>query len=297
MKVFEWDDLRFFLAVHRGRSVRAASKLLNVSQSTVSRRLLAMEEQLNITLFLRHPEGYVLTEIGAAMVERAERVESEILSMEREVLDRDARPAGLVRISAAPLLAQNLLPSILTEFSELYPLIEVDLDASSEVADLRRRNADIAIRFQSQPDETLVAHRLPDFANSIYATRHYINSHSFSGAAAEAEWVALGNKETLANWRRNSHYGNCTVRHTISDMQAHFNAVTAGLGIGYLLCFIADELQDVERLPHATTQHSFRAWALTHPDLITTERVRICLDFLVRAIHDRKAQIGGQSVA
>ena len=174
MKVFEWDDLRIFLAILRGRSVRAASKLLNVSHSTVSRRLQAMEEQIGIKLFVRQPEGFVLTEVGEAMVERAERIESEILSLEREVFGRDAMLSGPVRISAPPLLAQHLLMPILAEFTELYPEIEIDMDATFDVADLRRRYADIAIRFQVSSDENLISHRLPDFASSIYATPDYI---------------------------------------------------------------------------------------------------------------------------
>ena len=121
MKTFEWDDLRVFLAVLRGRSARAASKLMGVSHSTVSRRLQSMEQQLGVKLFVRQPEGFVLTEVGETMVDRAERVESEILSLEREVFGRSALPSGPVRISAPPLLAQHLLMPILAEFADLFP--------------------------------------------------------------------------------------------------------------------------------------------------------------------------------
>ncbi len=140
-----------------------------------------MEEQLGIKLFVRQPEGFVLTEVGEAMVERAERVESEILSLEREVFGRDAMLSGPVRISAPPLLAQHLLMPLLAEFAELYPEIEIEMNATFDVADLRRRDADIAIRFQVLPGDSLVAHRLPDFASSIYATADYIATHNFQG--------------------------------------------------------------------------------------------------------------------
>ena len=151
MKVFEWDDLRVFLAIFRGRSVRAASKLMNVSHSTVSRRLHAMESQLGIKLFIRHPEGFVLTEVGEAMVPRAERVETEILSMEREVFGRDASLSGLIRISMPPPVAQYMVMPCLSEFTALYPDIEIEIDATFEVANLNQRDADIAIRFQNEP--------------------------------------------------------------------------------------------------------------------------------------------------
>ncbi|MGR3344310.1 MAG: LysR substrate-binding domain-containing protein [Paracoccaceae bacterium] len=85
--------------------------------------------------------------------------------MEREIFGLDARLAGPVPISAPPLLAQHLLMPILAEFGALYPQIEIELDATFDVADLRQRDADIAIRFQVQPDHNFVADRLPDFAN------------------------------------------------------------------------------------------------------------------------------------
>jgi len=293
-KIFEWDDLRIFLAIQRGKSVRAASKLLKVSHSTVSRRLQAMEDQLGIQLFVRQPEGFVLTEVGEAMVERAERVESEILSMESEIFGRDARLAGPVRISAPPLLAQHLLIPILAKFSEKYPDIEINLDATFDVADLRRRNADIAIRFQIQPDSNLVAHRLPDFANSVYATPDYISGHSFFGQSPSAEWIALSSKEVLAHWRQATPYSNCKVRHIISDMLAQLNAVKASMGFAHLFCFLADKEPLLARLPKATTDQKITAWALTHPDMIATERVRVCVKFLVDEIFKHEHLIGGE---
>jgi DNA-binding transcriptional LysR family regulator len=296
MKVFEWDDLRIFLAVLRGRSVRAASKLLNVSHSTVSRRLQAMEEQLGIKLFIRQPEGFVLTEVGEAMVERAERVESEILSLEREVFGRDALLSGPVRISAPPLLAQHLLMPILARFSELYPQIEIEIDATFDVADLRRRNADIAIRFQTRPEETLVAHRLPDFGNAIYASPEYINKHCLTGTDPDGRWIALGSKEVLAHWRQETPYAGCKVQHIVSDMLAQLNAVKAGLGFAYLMCFLADSEPGLERLPGAGPEKTIPAWALTHPDVIATERVRVCVRYLVDAIFEREQVIGGKGL-
>ena len=293
MKVFEWDDLRFFLAIQRGRSVRAASKLLGVSHSTVSRRLSAMEDQTGVNLFVRKPEGFVLTETGEAMVERAERVESEILSMEREVFGRDARLTGPVRVSAPPLLAQHLLMPILAEFAKLYPEIDFEVDATFDVADLRSRSADIAIRFQVQPEKSLVATRLPDFTNAIYATPEYINAHEFRGKEPDARWVALGGKEVLAHWRSDSPFSACPVQHIASDMLAQLNAVKAGLGFGYLFCFLADSDPKLVRLLKSPKDKVITAWVVTHPDLASTERVRVCARFLVDTIWALESKITG----
>lgn len=256
-----------------------------------------MEEQLGIKLFIRQPEGFVLTETGEALVERAERVESEILSMEREVFGRDALLAGPVRISAPPLLAQHLLMPILAEFAQLYPQIEIEVDATFEVADLRRRNADIAIRFQKHPDEHLVAHRLPDFTNAIYATREYFKTHTFTGPNPTARWIALGGKEVLAHWRQDTPYSSCKVHHVVSDMLAHFNAVKAGMGFGYLFCYLADAEPGLKRISQATSDQAITAWALTHPDTVATERVRVCVRFLVEEMRRQEQRILGRAPA
>ena len=269
MKVFEWDDLRVFLAVLRGRSVRAASKLMGVSHSTVSRRLQAMESQLGIKLFIRHPEGFVLTETGEAMVERAERVESEILSMEREVFGRDASLS-------------------------LYPEIEIEIDATFEIANLSRRNADIAIRFQAQPDKHLIGHRLPDFASAIYATPDYISAHTFTGPEPTGRWVGWGLKEVLTHWNRDSAYINCKIQHVILDPFTHLQAVKAGMGFSNLLCLIGDNELGLARLPGDNPQRTMPTWVLTHPDLVSTERVRVCVRFLVDAIYKHEAELSGK---
>ncbi len=296
MKVFEWDDLRIFLAVLRGRSVRAASKLLGVSHSTVSRRLQAMEQQVGVKLFVRQAEGFVLTEVGEVMVARAERVEGEILSLEREVFGRDAALAGTVRISAPPLIAQYLLIPHLAEFAETYPEISIDVEATFDVADLRRRNADIAVRFSSSSEDGLIGHKLPDLANAIYATPDYTSRHSFNGPSATARWVALGNKTTLAHWRDETPFSHCKVQHFTTDPLVQLRAISAGMGFGYLFCFVADHQPDLIRMPGNSPLQHIPVWVLTHPDLDTTERVRVCVRFLVDAISKQAQELSGLTV-
>ncbi len=294
MKVFEWDDLRIFLAILRGRSINAAAKLLGSSRSTVSRRLQAMEDQLDIKLFVRNPEGFVLTEIGEAMVARAERVESEILSMEREVFGRDAALSGIIRISMFPHVAQTLVMPYLAEFAELYPEIEIEVEASFEKADLARRNADIAIRFQKEPDEHLIGHRLPDFARALYASQEYIDKHIFTGPETNAQWVGWGAKEFVAQWNNDTPFSHCRIHHVVMEPMAHLQAVKCGLGFSDLLCFVADQEQNLVRIPGQGPLRTNPAWILTHPDLVSTERVRVLVRFLHEALNKHEAAFRGK---
>jgi len=296
MKVFEWDDLRIFLAILRGRSVRAAAKLMGVSHSTVSRRLQAMESQLGIKLFVRHPEGFVLTEIGEAMVERAERVESEILSMEREIFGRDATLSGPIRISMPPLIAQYLVMPFIAEFSALYPDIQIEIDATYDIANLTRRNADIAIRFQTEPEGHLVGHRLPDFANALYATPNYVANNSFTGQNPTGQWINWqrdSSRGTLARWQADSDFAQCGTRHYVSDPSSQLQAVKAELGFAYLFCFMADQESALIRMQLSAKFKFVPAWVLTHPDLVSTQRVRVFVRFLRDAISERRSLIQG----
>ncbi|MCJ8300111.1 MAG: LysR family transcriptional regulator [Pseudomonadales bacterium] len=296
MKVFEWDDLRIFLAILRGRSVRAAAKLMGVSHSTVSRRLQAMESQLGIKLFVRHPQGFILTEVGEAMVERAERVESEILSMEREIFGRDATLSGPIRISMPPLIAQYLIMPLIAEFSALYPEIQIEIDATYEIANLTRRNADIAIRFQAEPEGHLVGHRLADFANALYATPGYMAEHSFTGENPTGQWINWlrdSSRGTLARWQADSVYANCQTRHYVADPSSQLQAVKAELGFAYLFCFMADQEPALMRMRQSEKFEFIPAWILTHPDLVSTERVRVCVRFLLDAIAKHQSLIQG----
>lgn len=254
-----------------------------------------MEDQIRIKLFIRQPEGFVLAETGEAMVERAERVESEIISVEREVFGHDAPLAGPVRISAPSLIAQHLLMPILAEFTALYPDLDMEVDATFEVADLMRRNADIVIRFSETPDPGLVCRKLPDIAKLIYATPDYIETHQFDGPDSDARWVALGSKEVLAHWRQGSIYSACKIQHVISDVQTQVCAVRAGLGFAYLPCFVADADPGLVRLADANPQFH-PAWVLTHPDLNSTERVRICARILTDAVWRIEYKILGRAL-
>lgn len=293
MKVFEWDDLRIFLAILRGRSINAAAKLLGSSRSTVSRRLQAMEDQLDIKLFMRNPEGFVLTEVGEAMVARAERVESEILSMEREVFGRDASLSGPIRISMFPHVAQTLAMPYIAEFAAMYPDIEIEIDASFEKADLSRRSADIAIRFQQEPEEHLIGHRLPDFARAIYATQEYIDNHTFVGPETNAEWVGWSTKENVAFWNRETPFSHCKIHHVVTEPMAHLQAVKCGLGFSDLMCFIADKENDLVRIPEQGPLRTNPAWIVNHPDLVSTERVRVCVRFLHEALSKHADALAG----
>jgi hypothetical protein len=96
-----WDDIRFFLAVARTGSMTGGADALGVDQSTVSRRIAYLERKLDVKLFERHPTGYVLTLVGEALFHHAQRMDDELIQMERDAVGQDRRLSGTIRVSAS----------------------------------------------------------------------------------------------------------------------------------------------------------------------------------------------------
>src|SRR6202000_1517445 len=144
--MMDWDDVRFFLAVARGGSVRAAAERLEVNHSTVLRRIAHLEQRRGAQMVGELPTGYRLTEAGEEVLELAAHMEASSHQLETRVFGRDQGVRGLLRVTLAPPLATHLLMPDFTEFARLHPDIEMEILSSGELANLTNRDADFAIR-------------------------------------------------------------------------------------------------------------------------------------------------------
>jgi DNA-binding transcriptional LysR family regulator len=144
--MIDWDDVRYFLAVARGGSVRAAAERLGVNHSTVLRRIAQLEERLGVHMFEKLPSGYRLTAAGEEVLEFADQMEASSHLLETRVFGRDQSVRGLLRVTLAPPLATHLLMPDFADFARLHPDIEMEILSSGELANLTNREADVAIR-------------------------------------------------------------------------------------------------------------------------------------------------------
>ncbi|NJN51681.1 MAG: LysR family transcriptional regulator [Gammaproteobacteria bacterium] len=141
MKRMDWDDLKVFTALARSGSVRGAAAVLRVHHSTVTRRLEQFETLLGVRLFDRTPDGLKLSEHGAAVIGRADRIEGQIEAIERDLFGRDERLAGSVKITFPDALGVGFLMREMAEFSTRYPDVGIEFLASDATLDLGRREA------------------------------------------------------------------------------------------------------------------------------------------------------------
>src|SRR3954453_16181202 len=173
--MIDWDDIRHFLAVARGGSVRAAAEALGVNHSTVLRRIAQLEERLGAQMFEKLPSGYRLTAAGEDVLELANQMEASSHQLETRVFGRDQSVRGLLRVTLAPPLATHLLMPDFAEFARLHPDIELEISSSGELANLINREADVAIRVvYDRKTLPLNLHGLrgPDLFGTVYISRH-----------------------------------------------------------------------------------------------------------------------------
>ncbi|WP_312407273.1 LysR family transcriptional regulator [Rhizobium sp.] len=290
----DWNDLRYFLAVARTTSLTQAAAELKVSQSTVSRRILELEDDLGVALFQRHQTGYFLTDEGREVLRNAEQVEDSILALERGAAGLDKDPSGVVRLATSENLATHLIIPALPAFRERYPGICLEIITSTVAAELGRREADIALRVVRPTRGNLTVRSVGHMTYSVYGSRDYLDRHPY------VEGEPLGGRHFIAwddshafmpaaAWLTREHPG-CKIVLVTSSLPSQIAAVRAGLGLAVIPDFLAvgDDL-----LPVIPSERMFsnKVWLVTHTDLVASARVRAIMDFLAERVTRAKLDL------
>ena len=177
--MLDWNDLRFFLAVAREGSTLAAGRALRFSQTTVARRITALELALGVRLFDKRQAGYALTPAGQDLVGRAEQVERAAHAFADAAAAQSRDVSGTVKITTEEVYAITLLAPILRELHEQHPDIVIELDTSQQVRDLGLGEADISLRSTKEPEQAagLVGRQLCVDDWALYCSRAYAERH------------------------------------------------------------------------------------------------------------------------
>ena len=283
--MYDWNDLKAFLAVAETGSTLSAAQALRVSQTTVARRIAALEAATGLNLFERRQAGYTLTPVGEAMLASAVAVRDAADRFGEAAGARSRDAGGTVSLTTMEIFAVTILPPILRDLRAAHPAIHIDLDTSDEPRDLAAGAADIAIRSSKQPTGAgLVGRRIADNPWTVYCSRDYADrqgiphtrdelaAHPFIGGGG-------GVWEPYQAWLRQ--YGleeSVVMRYdTASGLLA---GVRAGMGLTVLPAFLADREADLIRCIPPKSEDTTGLWLLTHERLRHVPRVRLVLDFL-----------------
>jgi DNA-binding transcriptional LysR family regulator len=295
--VFDWNDARYFLAIARAGSLSAAARTLKVQQSTVGRRLAALEEALGARLFERTPHGYLLTGAGDSLRARAERIEDEALSAERELLGQEARIAGVVRLTTPEAFGNLFLPPLLARLHAEQPDILVEVVAENATLSLTKREADLAMRTGRPRQPLLVMRRLAPLANGLYASRDYLarrgrpRGHDLAGHDHVDYDESYQGRSEMVWYAQVARGARCTLR--VNGSHGMAGAIEAGLGVGVLPCWMGDSIRTLERvLPGEAFAED--VWLVMHRDLRHVARIRVVTEFFSRELRKETPRLMGQ---
>ena len=288
--MFDWNDLRHFLAVARAGSTLGAAKRLGVNQTTVARRLDALEAAGGVKLFERDRAGASLTEAGADLLAHAEAVEKAVEAVEHRLAAQRRDLAGVVRVTTSEALATIALVPALGEFRRLHPDIQIDLVLTDAFLDIEKGQADIAVRATyGLESSNLVARKVADDYWGVFCSRAYAEAHGIpttpdalvGHAVVDGEGVLEG-LPPLA-WLRDAAGGTASGTGGLrcSTINNIVNAVAAGLGLAALPSGLGDRHPDLVWCQPVTTEGQASFWILTRQDLKQVPRIRAFIDFIV----------------
>lgn len=281
-----WDDARVFLAVCRESTLRGAARVLGVDQATVGRRITALEKSLSATLFLRTSEGYALTAVGEAALAAVEKMEHCALQLERQIQGLDDRLTGIVRVSTTDSMAIDFLIPAIARLHALHPDVRVQLDASTQILSLSKREADIAVRNTRPDNPDLIARRIARWPVGLFASQDYLDAHGVPepGSAFEGHDLVVyhpylqGNKDmTLVS----EPLGRGRIVSSLSSSLLVRRAIAAGIGLGEMTVNMGEREGLVRVWPERTRPVPYDVWLVTHADLRHTARVRAVIDEIV----------------
>ena len=278
MQMLNWNDLRYVLAISRGKTLGGAARLLGVDDTTVARRLVAVQGTIGARLYQRLPDGTLqLTSAGERAALHAERIEREISAIDTSVAGADDLVSGTVRVTSVPIIVGHILVPAAQALLKRHPKLQLELVADPRDLSLTRRETDLALRL-ARPKTggtRVLARRVGTLRYGVYAPAScsmrdakilpWVTYDEAMAHLPQARWIvasAARSNQRIAAVR-------------VNDAEALLEAVLAGLGRSLLPCVIADRDSRLRRLgaKGGAPALSRELWLLTHSDMRRLGRI------------------------
>lgn len=284
-----WSDLRVFLALYREGSVNRAAPALKMSPSTVSRRLQCLEEELGAALFLRGAAGLTPTPVAEEVLALAQEAEQSALQIRAVVSDLQSEPAGVVRVALSEDLEEMVVLPALPELMARHPRLRVEFVSGTDLADLTRREADLAVRsIRPTSGEGLVVRLLRRVRVGVFCSPSYLSAYGAQGLSAQ-RWVGWESGRShlgAARWLRGA-LPEAEVVFRGSNMNALRVAASCGLGLVMLPEIFGALTPGLVRFPWAgPALPEGELWLVGHAAQHRSARVRVVRDFLVALLSE-----------
>lgn len=282
----DWDEHRLILALHRNGTLRATGEALGVTHTTIARRLSSLQSDEPTPLFIRQNGAYQVTEYGRERARLAERMEALDHTANRIKRGADEGLSGPISLSVPQAVFQYLLIGAIGNFVETYPNIQLTVVGTDRLADLDRGEADVVIRGQASPPDHLVGREIctvgvGEYAHCEYLSRTPEHKRVWLSATPNPDWLAATTHPA------------CPVGYVVHDIQSRFLALTNGQGMSRAACFMAEQHPELVRINGSPAQPLYGLWALTHPDLRTSPKVKALMKAMTAALVQNRDLIEG----
>ena len=288
----DWDDFKFFSAVVRHGTVRAAARALSVHPSTVTRRIEQFEERLGVKLFKRRGQSLVLTSAASSAVGDLQRIEQGLTSIEHSLKQSEGGVAGWARVAIPDFLLLGGLIDDLGGFLDLYPDVWIDWTTLAVVQD----PTDITLLAASEPPLDLIARKVGVVGWSLYGEKTLLARLPDSPAHGWVEATGLRREASLltaVSVLKQRHLPEAATIARCQSLAGVLSLARAAVGVAALPCLLGDQDQRLRRLQGATVERQ-PLWLLMAPENRRTRRVRVFADYLLEAVQTRAEQISGR---
>lgn len=189
----QWDDVRIFLEVVREASITGGSEKLGMHQSTVSRRIKALEDDVGCPLVRRGSQGVSLTTNGKKLWEMAESMGEVVQDIEDHFHSIRKAPKGVVRVTTVEEIAVQFIVPGLPEFRRRWPEVEIKLVTMPQLLDLNKGEADVSIRLFRPEKGDLHATKLGEFGYAVFGTEAYVSQlpKGWESRLEDLDWIFL----------------------------------------------------------------------------------------------------------
>ena len=289
----QWDLLQSLHAVLEAGSFSAAARLRRLTQPTLGRHIDELERQLGAPLFIRSPRGLQPTDLALAFRPHLADMSSAAEAALRDAAGASDGSTGVVRVAASEIMGVEVLPTLLTQFRQAHPGIDVEVVLSNKNEDLTRRDADVAVRMSRPTQNALVAKKVGDLALGFYATADYIARNGMPKTFDDLQnHTLIGYDRQVPELARTLSIGRPITRDIFAlrtdNDAAQIAALRAGFGIGVCQHGIARRTNLVPVLPDAFS-FKLEIWICMHETLRASPRMRLMFDHLAKELGDYAA--------
>lgn len=284
---FDWNRARAFLVTAEEGSLSAAARALGMTQPTLGRQVDALEEELGVILFERAGRGLVLTPSGLELLDHVREMGEAAGRMSLAASGQAHQIEGSIAITASEIYSAFYLPPAIARLRREAPGIDIEIIAANDTKDLRRREADIAIRSFRPEQPDLIARKVADDCGRLYGSKAYLDSIGSPETPEQlADATVIGFDDTNMLIQGLKHYGfpfeMDNMRVISANHLVQLELVRAGIGCGMFPDRIARRYPElVAVLPELTKPFDIPIWLTTHREVHTSRRVRLVFDLLV----------------